>query len=90
MRPCCPAHGHDARCSKASAPQDRRFTDAKLPEDRPREKLRKIEALYAGVATAGEVSAAGAAADRSRRLLKAASVDLNRSSLPRKSIDSLA
>lgn len=36
-------------------------------EDRLREKLRKIEALYAGAATAGEKSAAGAAAERLRR-----------------------
>jgi len=36
-------------------------------EDRLREKLRKIEALYAGAATAGEKAAAGAAADRIRR-----------------------
>jgi hypothetical protein len=36
------------------------------PEDRLREKLRKIEALYAGAATAGEKAAAGAAADRIR------------------------
>lgn len=42
-------------------------------EDRLREKLRKIEALYAGAATAGEKSAAGAAAERIRRQLKAAS-----------------
>ncbi len=38
-----------------------------------REKLRKIEALFAGAATAGEKEAAGAAADRIRaRLGKAA------------------
>ena len=38
-----------------------------------REKLRKIEALFAGAATAGEKAAAGAAADRIRaRLGKAA------------------
>ena len=38
-----------------------------------REKLRKIEALFAGAATAGEKTAAGAAADRIRaRLGKAA------------------
>lgn len=36
-------------------------------EERLREKLRKIEALYAGAATAGERSAAGAAAERIRR-----------------------
>ena len=33
-------------------------------EQRLREKLRKIEALFAGAATAGEKAAAGAAADR--------------------------
>ena len=39
----------------------------------PRDKLRKIEALFAGAATAGEKAAAGAAADRIRaRLGKAA------------------
>jgi len=38
-----------------------------LSEDRLREKLRKIEALYAGAATEGEKSAAGAAAERIRR-----------------------
>jgi hypothetical protein len=42
-------------------------------EDRLREKLRKIEALYAGAATAGERSAAGAAAERIRRQFEAAS-----------------
>lgn len=36
-------------------------------EERLREKLRKIEALYAGAATAGEKTAAGAAAERIRR-----------------------
>lgn len=36
-------------------------------EQRLREKLRKIEALFAGAATAGEKAAAGAAADRIRR-----------------------
>jgi hypothetical protein len=35
-------------------------------EDQLREKLRKIEALYAGAMTAGEKSAAGAAAERIR------------------------
>src|SRR3981081_1779799 len=34
-----------------------------------REKLRKIEALFAGAGTAGEKAAAGAAADRIRALL---------------------
>jgi hypothetical protein len=42
-------------------------------EDRLREKLRKIEALYAGAATAGEKAAAGAAADRIRRQFESAS-----------------
>lgn len=36
-------------------------------EHRLREKLRKIEALFAGAATAGEKAAAGAAATRIRR-----------------------
>lgn len=36
-------------------------------EQRLREKLRKIEALFAGAATAGEKSAADAAAERIRR-----------------------
>ena len=44
-----------------------------LSEDRLREKLRKIEALYAGATTIGEKSAAGAAAERIRRQLEAAS-----------------
>ena len=44
-----------------------------LSEDRLREKLRKIEALYAGATTAGEKSAAGAAAERIRRKFEAAS-----------------
>lgn len=44
-----------------------------LSDDRLREKLRKIEALYAGATTAGEKSAAGAAADRIRRKFEAAS-----------------
>lgn len=42
-------------------------------EDRLREKLRKIEALYAGATTAGEKSAAGAAADRIRSQFNVAS-----------------
>lgn len=42
-------------------------------DDRLREKLRKIEALYAGATTAGEKSAAGAAAERIRRQLEAVS-----------------
>ena len=46
---------------------------AMLSEDRLREKLRKIEALYAGATTAGEKSAAGAAAERIRRQFEAAS-----------------
>jgi hypothetical protein len=44
-----------------------------LSDDRLREKLRKIEALYAGATTAGEKSAAGAAAERIRRQLEVAS-----------------
>ena len=43
------------------------------PEDRLREKLRKIEALFAGAATSGEKAAAGAAADRIRRQFETAS-----------------
>jgi hypothetical protein len=44
------------------------------PEQVLREKLRKIEALFAGAATAGEKAAADAAADRIRaRLRKATS-----------------
>lgn len=42
-------------------------------EERLRDKLRKIEALYAGAATPGEKSAAGAAADRIRRKFETAS-----------------
>lgn len=41
-------------------------------EDRFREKLRKIEALYAGAATPGEKAAAGAAAERIRQQFKTA------------------
>lgn len=44
-----------------------------MSEERLREKLRKIEALYAGATTAGEKAAAGAAAERIRRQFKAAS-----------------
>lgn len=44
-----------------------------LSEERLREKLRKIEALYAGAATAGEKFAAGAAAERIRRQFETAS-----------------
>ncbi len=44
-----------------------------LSEDRLREKLRKIEALYAGAATAGEKAAAGAAAERIRQQFQSAS-----------------
>ena len=40
------------------------------PEEQLREKLRKIEALFAGAATAGERMAAGAAAERIRERLK--------------------
>ena len=39
------------------------------PEQNLRDKLRKIEALFAGAATAGEKSAAGAAAERIRARL---------------------
>ena len=39
-------------------------------EDLLRDKLRKIEALFAGAATAGERAAAGAAAERLREKLK--------------------
>ena len=39
-------------------------------EDQLREKLRKIEALFAGAATPGEKAAAGAAAERIRERLK--------------------
>lgn len=42
-------------------------------EDQFRTKLRKIEALFAGAATPGEKAAAGAAAERIRRQLEAAS-----------------
>ena len=42
-------------------------------EEHLREKLRKIETLYAGAATVGEKAAAGAAADRIRRRFEAAS-----------------
>ena len=42
-------------------------------EERLREKHRKIEALYAGAATAGEKIAAGAAAERIRRQFQSAS-----------------
>lgn len=42
-------------------------------EERLREKLRKIEALYAGATSVGEKAAAGAAADRIRRKFEAAS-----------------
>lgn len=42
-------------------------------EDALREKLRKIEALYAGAATPGEKAAAGAAAERIRRQFETAS-----------------
>lgn len=41
-------------------------------EDELREKLRKIEALFAGAKTEGEREAAGAAADRIRQRLGAA------------------
>jgi len=44
-----------------------------MSEERLREKLRKIEALYAGATTAGEQAAAGAAAERIRRQFATAS-----------------
>ena len=44
-------------------------SDPMTPEHLLREKLRKIEALFAGAATAGERSAAGAAAERIRKRL---------------------
>lgn len=44
-----------------------------MSEERLRQKLRKIETLYAGATTAGEKFAAGAAAERIRRQLEAAS-----------------
>lgn len=43
-----------------------------LTEDRLREKLRKIEALYAGAATTGEKAAAEAAAERIRKQFESA------------------
>jgi len=43
------------------------------PEAAIREKLRKIEALYAAATTPGEKAAAGAAADRIRRQFESAS-----------------
>jgi hypothetical protein len=43
-----------------------------IDEVRLRDKLRKIEALFAGAATPGEQQAAGAAAERIRRQLAAA------------------
>ena len=50
------------------------MNDRMTPEQILREKLRKIEALFAGAATAGEKAAAEAAADRIRaHLRKAAS-----------------
>ena len=45
------------------------MTGENSPEARLRDKLRKIEALFAGAGTAGEKAAAGAAADRIRVLL---------------------
>ena len=44
-----------------------------MSEERLREKLRKIEALYAAATTVGEQAAAGAAAERIRRQLGTAS-----------------
>lgn len=55
-------------------------------EDRLREKLRKIEALFAGAGTEGERAAAGAAAERIRAQLrqaeKAGRIEEMRFSLP--------
>ena len=45
------------------------MTGKNSAEARLRDKLRKIEALFAGAGTAGEKAAAGAAADRIRALL---------------------
>ena len=45
------------------------MSDPMTPEHILREKLRKIEALFAGAATAGEKAAAGAAAERIRKRL---------------------
>jgi len=45
------------------------MTGENSAEARLREKLHKIEALFAGAGTAGEKAAAGAAADRIRALL---------------------
>lgn len=42
-------------------------------EDQLRERLRKIEALYAGATTSGEKEAAGAAAERLRRQFQSSS-----------------
>jgi hypothetical protein len=44
-------------------------SDPMTPEHILREKLHKIEALFAGAATAGEKAAAGAAAERIRKRL---------------------
>jgi hypothetical protein len=49
------------------------MTGENSAEARLREKLRKIETLFAGAGTAGEKAAAGAAADRIRTLLGNAS-----------------
>ena len=46
------------------------------PEQILRDKLRKIEALFAGAATPGEKAAAGAAAERIRERLGKKSVEL--------------
>jgi hypothetical protein len=53
--------------------QSARADLAVTAEDAIREKLRKIEALYAGAATPGEKAAAGAAAERIRRQFESAS-----------------
>lgn len=41
-------------------------SDPITPDENLRDKLRKIEALFAGAATPGEKAAAGAAAERIR------------------------
>jgi hypothetical protein len=48
------------------------------PDEILRDKLRKIEALFAGAATPGEKAAAGAAAERIRQRLGQAAGKENR------------
>jgi hypothetical protein len=71
----------------ALTPKARRPIDPAMDsEDRLREKLRKIEALFAGAGTEGERAAAGAAAERIRAQLrqaeKAGRIEEMRFSLP--------